>query len=102
MANRTALGTELEPDFARLTVAQAIALLNTAQIAWGRYTEVRDLGQHPALHRVDVTLADGQQISMSRPAGRDATFQPGPVPATGADPAAIRSEFVGSVRLCLG
>ena len=96
VTNRVALDAELEPCFAGLTIAHAIALLNSAEIAWSRYTEVRDLGQHPALRRVKVTLADGQSITLPRPAGRDASFRPGAVPATGADTAAIRQEFTGS------
>lgn len=98
VANRTALDAELEPCFARVTVANAIALLNSAEIAWGRYTELRDLGQHPALRRVEVALADGQRISLPRPAGRDASFHPDAVPETGADTQAIRQEFAGRAR----
>lgn len=29
----------------------------------GRYTELRDMGQHPALRRFEVALADGQRIT---------------------------------------
>ncbi|MFT4014659.1 MAG: CaiB/BaiF CoA-transferase family protein [Paracoccus sp. (in: a-proteobacteria)] len=93
VANRAALDRELEPAFARLAVAEAIALLEAAGVAWGRYTEVRDLGAHPALRRVDVALADGQRVALPRPAGRDAGFRPGPVPGLGADTQAIRAEF---------
>lgn len=95
VSNRAALDAELEPCFSGLSVADAIALLNSAEIAWGRYTELRDLGRHPALRRVEVALEDGQRITVPRPAGRDATFQPRSVPATGADTHAIRQEFGG-------
>lgn len=93
VANRAALDQELEPAFARLTADEAIARLDAAGVAWGRYTEVRDLGSHPALRRVDITLADGRHVSMPRPAGRDDSFHPGPVPGTGTDTATIRGEF---------
>ncbi len=93
VANRAALDRELEPAFARLTTATAIARLESAGVAWGRYTEVRDVGAHPALRRVEIALADGQQVSLPRPAGRDGAFRPGPVPDLGADTAAIRAEF---------
>lgn len=93
VANRTALDAELEPIFGKLTVAAAISLLDSAGIAWGRYTEVHALGQHPALRRVEIELPNGEQVSVPRPAGRDRTFQPGAVPALGADTEAIRREF---------
>lgn len=98
VANREALDAELDPCFARLSLTEAIALLDSAEIAWGRYTELCDLGKHPALRRVDVALADGQSITLPRPAGRDASFHPGAVPAIGADTNAIRQEFAGAAR----
>jgi crotonobetainyl-CoA:carnitine CoA-transferase CaiB-like acyl-CoA transferase len=97
VSNRLALDRELEPVFARLTTAEAIARLEAAGIAWGRYSEVRDLGAHPALRRVEVALADGACVTMPRPAGRDAAFRPGPVPGLGASTEALRSEFRGAV-----
>ena len=96
--NRAALDAELEPCFSRLSVAAAIAMLDDAGVAWGRYTEVRDLGRHPALRRVEVALANGERITLPLPACRDASFHPGAVPATGADTQAIRQEF-GEDRL---
>ncbi len=93
VANRAALDSELVPAFACLTVAEAIERLEAAGIAWARYTEVRDLGRHPALRRVEVALSDGRPITMPRPAGRDGSFRPGPIPGTGADTDTIRAEF---------
>jgi crotonobetainyl-CoA:carnitine CoA-transferase CaiB-like acyl-CoA transferase len=93
VANRTALDAELAPAFRALTVEQAIARLDAGGVAWGRLTEVRDLGRHPALRRVGVETDLGAQITLPRPAGRDAGFRPGPVPALGAHTAAIRLEF---------
>ncbi len=93
VTNRAALDREIEPSFTQLTVAEAIARLEAAGVAWGRYTELRNLGTHPALRRVEIMLADGQMVTMPRPAGRDATFKPGPVPETGAQTATIRAEF---------
>ncbi|GGH53497.1 CoA transferase [Frigidibacter albus] len=93
VANRAALDRELDPVFAQLTTGEVITLLDAAGVAWGRYTDVRDLGAHPALRRMDITLADGQQVSIPRPAGRGPGFRPGPVPGTGADTASLRAEF---------
>lgn len=95
VANRTALDAELDPVFAALTVGDAIALMEKAAIAWGRQTEVRDLGNHPALRRVAVVTESGVEVTMPRPAGRGADFHPGPVPALGANSKAIRREFTG-------
>lgn len=93
VANRVALDFELEPLFAAVTRAEAIARLEAGGIAWGRFTEVRDLGAHPALRRVEVTLEGGGRFTLPRPPGRDAAFAPGPVPATGTQTEAIRREF---------
>lgn len=92
VANREALDAELEPLFAALTVAEAIARMEAAAIAWGRQTEVRDLGRHPALRRVEVQTGTAT-VLLPRPAGRDARFRPGSVPALGAETARIRREF---------
>lgn len=93
VANRALVDHELEPVFDSLSVSEAIARLDAAGIAWGRYSEVRDLAAHPALRRIDVTLPDGQTASMPRPAGRGPQFQPGPVPGLGTATTAIRTEF---------
>lgn len=93
VANRVALDGELEPLFQAMTVPEAISRLDAAGVAWSRYTELSDLGNHPALRRVEVTLADGQAITLPRPAGRDNSFHPGTVPALGQHSAAIRTEF---------
>ena len=92
-ANRAALDRDLGPAFRALTVAQVIAQLDAASVAWGRLTEVRDLGRHPALRRVEVETDLGARVTLPRPAGRDASFRPGPVPALGAHTDAIRREF---------
>lgn len=93
VANRLALDAALEPVFARLTQDDAIARLTTAGIAWGRFTEVQDLGRHPALRRIEVQIETGERVTLPRPAGRDARFHPGPIPALGAQTEAILQEF---------
>lgn len=93
VANRAALDGELEPLFRALARADVIARLESAGIAWGRYTGLPDLGAHPALRRVELRLESGAAVAVPRPAGRDAGFRPGPVPALGAHTAAIRAEF---------
>jgi len=96
VANRATLDSELEPAFARLSMDDAISRLEAAGVAWARYSEVKDLASHPALRRMEVTLADGRKATMPRPAARDDGFYPGPVPALGAQTAAVRCEFQGT------
>lgn len=91
--NRGQIDAELEPIFATLTIAEARTRLEDAGIAWGRYSEVRDLSAHPALRRVEVRTENGNLVSLPRPAGRDASFHPGAAPKLGADTEIIRSEF---------
>lgn len=93
--NRARLDAEVEPGFAALTTAEAIARLDAAGIAWSRYSTLADLEMHPALRLMPVTLADGRVVSMPRPAGRGADFAPGPVPGLGEVTEALRREFAG-------
>jgi crotonobetainyl-CoA:carnitine CoA-transferase CaiB-like acyl-CoA transferase len=50
---------------------EAIRRLNDVQIAWARFSEVRDLIHHPALRRVAVRLPNGAEVRVPRPAGRE-------------------------------
>ena len=93
VVNRDELDQMVMPVFADLPVAEAIARLDASAVAWGRFTDVRDLGRHPALRRTEVVLADGQTVTMPRPAGRDASFRSGSVPAIGEQTDAVRAEF---------
>lgn len=91
--NRAALDSELEPVFVAMTFEEALSRCKNAGIAWARFTEVRDLGSHPALRRTNVTLEDGQVASLPRPAGRTSAFAPGRLPGLGEHTQAIRDEF---------
>lgn len=92
-ANRDGVDRILRPFFRQITLAEAIALLDGAGVAWGRYTEMRDLGDHAALRRASVELASGETVTVPRPAGRDATFRARPVPSLGQHTDSIRREF---------
>lgn len=102
VANRGALDAELEPEFSKLTVEQAVTRLKTSGVAYGRYTGLRDLPDHPALRRTPVTLPDRTVVSIPRPAGRGGGFCTGPVPGLGEQTTAIRTEFasdgIGNAR----
>ncbi len=90
--NRHALDDILEPIFASLDVETAIKSCSEAGIAWARYRDVTEVGAHPALRSMDVTLPDGQTAWIPRPAGRP-DLEPRPMPALGADTDKIRAEF---------
>ena len=79
-ARRAILNAEIVPVVAALTLAEMIARLEAGRIAWGRLSTVADLAAHPALRRMQVSLADGTAVSMPRPPGRDAGFASGAVP----------------------
>jgi itaconate CoA-transferase len=94
VANRRALDAEIEPVFAAMDREEAIRRLNGAQIAWARFSEVRDLIHHPALRRVAVRLPNGAEVRVPRPAGRERLSGEMPiVPEMGADTNRIRREF---------
>lgn len=92
-ANRQALDRELDPAFAALPLSEAIARLDAAGVAWGRYNAVRDVANHPALRRVGIALPNGEVVTLPRSAGRDAHFAPGRVPQLGEHTDAVRAEF---------
>lgn len=93
VANRAALDGAIEPFFHGISRSEVIALLEAAQIAWGRLTEVRDLGAHPALRRIQVRLPDGSVVGLPRPAGRADMGADISVPALGIGTEQIRAEF---------
>lgn len=91
--NRNALDAKVEPIFAAMTCAEAVAKLERARIAYARYSAIPDLGGHPALRRIEVTLPDGATATLPRPAGRKASFTAGPVPDVGQHTDAVLAEF---------
>jgi itaconate CoA-transferase len=99
VANREALDREIEPFFHGLPRTEAISRLEAAQIAWSKLTEIRDLGAHPALRRMQVTLPDGSLVEVPRPAGRSTMRANMSVPALGAQTEQVRAEFTETARL---
>ena len=65
----------------------------TAGVAHAHLTQTDKLGAHPALRRTKVTLADGREAEIPRPAGRQSDNLPEALPAIGAHTDAIRKEF---------
>jgi itaconate CoA-transferase len=94
IANRDALDAEIEPIFAAMEREEAVRRLDAAQIACGKLTEVRELGDHAALRRMSVRLPNGAEIRVPRPAGRSSpSGEPASVPAIGAHTSSLRAEF---------
>ena len=94
LANRAALDAEIEPVFAAMDRTEAMARLDAAQIAWGRFSEVRDLPHHAALRRIPVLLPDGKTVTVPRPPGlTDERTVRASVPVLGQDTARLRAEF---------
>ena len=94
VANRTAVDAHIARHFAGLTRDQAAARLRAANTAYGFVNDVAGLARHPALRRVTVETPAGPVSLAAPPAisgGGPAAL--GPVPALGAQTAAIRAEF---------
>ena len=80
--------------FATLTRDQAAAKLRAANTAYGFVNSVEEFSRHPALRRVEVGTPNGPVAIAAPPAVlSDGARELGPVPAIGADNAAIRMEF---------
>lgn len=93
VANRAALDAVAEPVFSALSFEQARGRCVEANIAWARYSDLPGLATHPALRRMTITLEDGGQASLPRPAGRGESFAAGPLPALGQHTQAVKEEF---------
>jgi itaconate CoA-transferase len=94
VANRATVDAHLARAFAALDRAQATQALGAAGTAYGFVNGVADLAHHPALRRIAVGTPGGPVSIVAPPvvwSGRVAAL--GPVPAIGADSAAIRAEF---------
>ena len=93
VANREALGKEVDEVFGRRTVKDMVARLEAAKIAWAKVSTVADLASHPALHRIAVD-SPGGQFEAAAPALHP-ELRAKPVPALGQHSEAIRKEFAG-------
>jgi crotonobetainyl-CoA:carnitine CoA-transferase CaiB-like acyl-CoA transferase len=97
LINRDALDAEIRPVFAALTIAEAIAILEKAQLAWGRVSTVADLSRHPALRRTVSDVQGGSFELAAPPLHPDAARAR--VPALGEHSDAIRREF-SAMAIC--
>lgn len=91
LTHRDPLDREISPVFAVWSVAEAIARLAAAGLAWGRVSTVADLSAHPALRRIDCQVPGGTFSLAAPPLHPD--LAPAPVPALGEHSEAIQREF---------
>lgn len=94
VANRSALDRIVANLFARAPRDELAQRLRAAKIAYGRVSDLADLASHPQNRHVTVETPSGPVTMLAPGALIDGTLEPlGPVPALGADTAAIRAEF---------
>jgi itaconate CoA-transferase len=95
LANRAVVDDRVGRMFLTLTRDEAAAKLRASNTAYGFVNDVAALGHHPALRRTKVALPGGGTTDIIAPAviRVGETLSLGPVPAVGANSAAIRAEF---------
>ena len=94
VANREALDAVLRPIFAALPRDAMAERLRAARIAYGRVSEMEDLVSHPQNRHVTVETPSGPVRMLAPGAQMDGVEAAlGPVPALGANSAALRAEF---------
>jgi itaconate CoA-transferase len=96
VANRAMVDARVAAMCASLTRDAAAAKLRASNTAYGLVNDLAALSRHPALRRTPVALPDGSVAEIVAPAVIRAGETPalGPVPAIGANSAAIRAEFM--------
>ena len=93
--NRAATDARVQASFARFDNARMIARLEKAGIAFAAVNEMTDLLAHPALSTITLDTPNGPVVAPApgaRLAGAERSY--GPVPALGAQDAAVRAEFL--------
>lgn len=92
--NRTALDARVGETFATLAPAALIERFEAAGTAWARLNGVDGLSRHGQLRRVTIETPTGPAALPVSPVRWDGQAPAaGPVPALGADDAAVRAEF---------
>jgi itaconate CoA-transferase len=95
LANRPQTDAIVAACFASNTAAGMITLLNAADVAYGRVSDLDTLLAHPNLRRVSIATPGGDVLLPAPPAqvqGENQSF--GPTPALGGNDAAVRAEFL--------
>ncbi|MEI9414034.1 CaiB/BaiF CoA transferase family protein [Mesorhizobium sp. Cs1321R2N1] len=99
LGNRARLDEIIERRFAQLSCVEAMQELEAAGLAYGRLNEIAAVSEHPHVRRVQVGTPGGV-IEAIAPAAIFDSQQPSlrPVPALGADTAAVREEVKSRLR----
>jgi formyl-CoA transferase len=96
VAHREQLDVLIQDWFGRRPVADAIARLEAADIAFGRVSDWAALRDHPHLRLVEVGYAKGTTtIPAPAPIWDGGMRETAPVPKLGADTERLRNEFLG-------
>ncbi|MEN0039802.1 MAG: CaiB/BaiF CoA-transferase family protein [Pseudomonadota bacterium] len=90
-ANRDALDAEMAPVFARLKCDEALARLESGNLAGARINTVAGVSDHPAVRRASA-LVDGGEYQFAAPPLRP-DIEARTVPTAGAHTDVIRREF---------
>jgi len=99
-ANRAALDAAIEVVFGALSAAEVIERMAQAGTAYASLNAVADLSRHPQLRRVESDTQTGPASLPATPVRWNGTGHPArPVPALGADTAAIHAEFSATSAL---
>lgn len=94
VANRTRVDELVGAAFAALDQAQAVELLQRADIAYGRLNDIAGLAAHPQLRRTSVDTPSGEARVAAVPAQRGGGARRAlSVPSLGQHSATIREEF---------
>jgi formyl-CoA transferase len=93
--NRTETDAQVASAFARFDVEPLMAMLQAADIAFGRVSDPGLLAQHPHLRRISVGTPSGP-ASTPAPSAQHAgeMRRYGPVPALGEHTAKVKAEFL--------
>jgi crotonobetainyl-CoA:carnitine CoA-transferase CaiB-like acyl-CoA transferase len=92
--HRDMLDSAVAAVFALSDPATLIERCERAKTAWARLNDVEGLSRHSALRRVEVATPSGRVTLPAPPARRHGVAPAAlPVPALGADDAAVRAEF---------
>jgi len=96
VANRPALDEVIHEAFGAAPREEIIARLEAAKVAYGRLSTLDDLVAHPQNRFIRVETSAGEVQVLAPPpiaVGEEDSY--GPVPALGANDAAVRKEFGG-------
>ena len=95
LANRPQTDAIVAACFASATAVDMINLLNAADVAYGRVSDLDTLLAHPNLRQVSIATPGGD-VWLPAPPSQVRGVIPsfGPTPALGADDAAVRAEFL--------